>query len=64
MADQTLGFQAQTPQQRRANEAYAKHEAAKRGRPTTDLKKKSVPQKSPISKTAVRTCTSIRRCRS
>ncbi|KAF2157767.1 hypothetical protein K461DRAFT_273995 [Myriangium duriaei CBS 260.36] len=40
---------AQTPQQRRANEAYAKSEANKRGKPVTDVKKKQKPEKSPIS---------------
>ncbi|PSK55241.1 putative ribosome associated membrane protein RAMP4 [Elsinoe australis] len=40
---------AQTPQQRRANEAFAKAEANKRGRPEGALKKKEKPQKSPIS---------------
>ncbi|KAH8698248.1 hypothetical protein BGW36DRAFT_142305 [Talaromyces proteolyticus] len=39
---------AQTPKQRRANEKYAKHEAAKRGKPETTLKK-SQKQKSPVS---------------
>jgi hypothetical protein len=51
--------QVQTPQQRRANEAYAKSEAAKRGKPQTEVerimeKKKaaklSAAQKSPVSK--------------
>ena len=48
----------QTPQQRRANEAFAKSEAAKRGRPQTEVerlaeKKKAAKlqaQKSPVSK--------------
>ncbi|KAF4555301.1 Hypothetical protein D9617_2g052550 [Elsinoe fawcettii] len=40
---------AQTPQQRRANEAFAKAEANKRGKPEGTLKKKQAPQKSPIS---------------
>ncbi|KGM92156.1 hypothetical protein PABG_11343 [Paracoccidioides brasiliensis Pb03] len=39
-------LQAQTPQQRRANERYAKLEAAKRGKPDTGIKTK--PKKSPI----------------
>jgi hypothetical protein len=51
--------QVQTPQQRRANEAYAKSESAKRGKPQTEVerimeKKKaaklSAAQKSPVSK--------------
>lgn len=41
--------QAQTPQQRLANERYAKSEAAKRGKPPTAVKKQEV-HKSPISK--------------
>ena len=51
-------MQVQTPQQRRANEAYAKSEAAKRGKPQTEVerimeKKKAAKlggQKSPVSK--------------
>ncbi|KAL1878306.1 hypothetical protein Plec18167_004373 [Paecilomyces lecythidis] len=39
---------AQTPQQRRANEKYAKQEAAKRGKPATIVKQKQKP-KTPIS---------------
>ncbi|PGH18751.1 hypothetical protein AJ79_00164 [Helicocarpus griseus UAMH5409] len=39
--------QAQTPQQRRANERYAKQEATKRGRPETVIKAKPK-QKSPV----------------
>ncbi|KAI5240981.1 hypothetical protein E4T42_08192 [Aureobasidium subglaciale] len=39
----------QTPQQRRANEAFAKKQEVKRGKPEPVLKK-SVPQKSPINK--------------
>jgi hypothetical protein len=50
--------QVQTPQQRRANEAFAKSEAAKRGKPQTEVerlaeKKKAAKlqaQKSPVSK--------------
>lgn len=49
--------QVQTPQQRRANEAFAKSEAAKRGKPQTEIerlaeKKKAAKaqQKSPVSK--------------
>ncbi|KAK8216775.1 hypothetical protein M8818_001738 [Zalaria obscura] len=42
---------AQTPQQRRANEAFAKAEANKRGKPqSVTASKKQAPQKSPISK--------------
>ena len=33
-------IQAQTPQQRRANERYARQEAAKRGKPETAVKQK------------------------
>ncbi|KAF2222089.1 hypothetical protein BDZ85DRAFT_220753 [Elsinoe ampelina] len=40
---------AQTPQQRRANEAFAKAEASKRGKPEGAIKQKRAPQKSPIS---------------
>lgn len=48
----------QTPQQRRANEAYAKSEAAKRGKPQTEVERimekkkaaKAGAQKSPVSK--------------
>ncbi|KAF4310142.1 hypothetical protein SLS57_000250 [Botryosphaeria dothidea] len=40
---------AQTPQQRLANERFAKSEAAKRGKPQTAVKKQEA-QKSPISK--------------
>lgn len=40
---------AQTPQQRRANEAYARAEANKRGKPQSEVKRKEKPQKSPIS---------------
>ncbi|GAB7345348.1 hypothetical protein MBLNU457_3700t1 [Dothideomycetes sp. NU457] len=41
---------AQTPQQRRANEAFAKSEARKRGKPQPEITtKKQAPQKSPIS---------------
>ncbi|GAB7349658.1 hypothetical protein MBLNU459_g0333t1 [Dothideomycetes sp. NU459] len=39
----------QTPQQRRANEAFAKREETKRGRTVAPVKKQA-PQKSPISK--------------
>ncbi|QKX62512.1 uncharacterized protein TRUGW13939_09673 [Talaromyces rugulosus] len=40
---------AQTPKQRKANEKFAKHEAAKRGKPETTVSKKSQKQKSPVS---------------
>ncbi|KAM0722074.1 hypothetical protein Q7P37_003000 [Cladosporium fusiforme] len=45
----------QTPQQRRANEAFARSEAAKRGKPQTEVerileKKKLKEKKTPISK--------------
>ncbi|KAK5122420.1 hypothetical protein LTR85_004004 [Meristemomyces frigidus] len=40
---------AQTPQQRRANEQFARAENAKRGKPQSDIKKKNEkPQKPPI----------------
>ncbi|CUS13773.1 unnamed protein product [Tuber aestivum] len=39
--------QAQTPQQRRANEKFAKREEAKRGKPEKAIKKQTF--KSPIS---------------
>jgi len=39
---------AQTPRQKKANEKFAKHEASKRGKPQTVVKK-SPKQKSPIS---------------
>jgi len=51
--------QVQTPQQRRANEAYAKSEAAKRGKPQTEVErimerkkasKLGAQNKSPVSK--------------
>ncbi|KAF2842701.1 hypothetical protein M501DRAFT_993447 [Patellaria atrata CBS 101060] len=41
---------AQTPQQRAANERFAKSESAKRGKPVTAVKKSTAVQKSPISK--------------
>jgi hypothetical protein len=40
--------QAQTPQQRKANQKFAKAEEEKRGKPQSNLKKK-VAEKSPIS---------------
>ena len=43
-------FQAQTPQQRRANEKFAKNEAAKRGKPEAQIKKKNTKFEPPISK--------------
>ncbi|KAK8244401.1 hypothetical protein IWZ00DRAFT_541523 [Phyllosticta capitalensis] len=45
----TRHTQAQTPQQRLANERFAKSEAAKRGKPAPVVKKQEV-QKAPISK--------------
>ncbi|OJJ43017.1 hypothetical protein ASPZODRAFT_154984 [Penicilliopsis zonata CBS 506.65] len=39
---------AQTPQQRKANEKYAKHEAAKRGKGQISIKQKQH-SKSPVS---------------
>lgn len=42
--------QAQTPQQRRANEQFAKTESAKRGKPVSAIKKKEKPEKAPINK--------------
>ncbi|CAL5867752.1 uncharacterized protein PFLUO_LOCUS1972 [Penicillium psychrofluorescens] len=42
----------QTPQQRRANERYAKNEAAKRGKPVTKSKPKQT-SKAPVSTTWV-----------
>jgi hypothetical protein len=41
--------QAQTPQQRRANEKFAKNEAAKRGKGPTAVLKAKQQNKSPIS---------------
>jgi hypothetical protein len=42
-------LQAQTPQQRKANEKYARSEAAKRGKPESAVKAKKIAEKSPIS---------------
>ncbi|KAG5288381.1 hypothetical protein I7I48_09860 [Histoplasma ohiense] len=39
---------AQTPQQRRANDRFAKLEAAKRGKPETGVKSKKQKPKSPV----------------
>ncbi|KAK6392122.1 hypothetical protein LTR65_003894 [Meristemomyces frigidus] len=39
---------AQTPQQRRANEQFARAENAKRGKPQTTIKKKEKPQRASI----------------
>ncbi|KAE8554568.1 hypothetical protein TMatcc_005880 [Talaromyces marneffei ATCC 18224] len=39
---------AQTPRQKKANEKFAKHEAAKRGKPQTVVKR-TTKQKSPVS---------------
>ncbi|OJD31140.1 endoplasmic stress-associated ramp4 [Diplodia corticola] len=47
-ADVRPSCQAQTPQQRLANERFAKSEASKRGKPQATVKKQEV-QKSPIS---------------
>ncbi|KAI6893400.1 hypothetical protein KC318_g12620 [Hortaea werneckii] len=55
-ADQTcfiLLFQAQTPQQRRANNTFAKAEERKRGKPQGEVLRKEKPAKAPISKTWV-----------
>jgi len=43
----TRGEQAQTPQQRKANEKFTKREEAKRGKPEKSVKKQKF--KSPIS---------------
>jgi hypothetical protein len=45
-----VASQAQTPQQRKANQKFAKAEEEKRGKPQANLKKK-VAEKSPISVT-------------
>jgi len=45
----TESQKVQTPQQRRANEAFAKKQETKRGKPEPIIKK-TVPQKSPVSK--------------
>ncbi|RMX90663.1 hypothetical protein D0867_15277 [Hortaea werneckii] len=60
-ADQTcfiLLFQAQTPQQRRANNTFAKAEERKRGKPQGEVLRKEKPAKAPISKTWVCKCLS------
>lgn len=46
---------AQTPQQRKANERFARFEAARRGKPENEIKArtKTKDAKSPISKTWV-----------
>ncbi|RAH86534.1 hypothetical protein BO86DRAFT_385380 [Aspergillus japonicus CBS 114.51] len=46
--DTDLKLQAQTPQQRKANERYAKHEAAKRGKGGVMAKPKQH-SRSPVS---------------
>jgi hypothetical protein len=51
-----MGSQAQTPQQRKANLAYARAQEAKMGKPQSEIKKKEKGQKAPISRTWV--CTS------
>ncbi|OMP81334.1 hypothetical protein BK809_0002327 [Diplodia seriata] len=48
-ADIRPSRQAQTPQQRLANERFAKSEASKRGKPQATIKKQEA-HKSPISK--------------
>ncbi|RMX75108.1 hypothetical protein D0869_11932 [Hortaea werneckii] len=48
-----LLFQAQTPQQRRANNTFAKAEERKRGKPQGEVLRKEKPAKAPISKTWV-----------
>ena len=45
----TRAKKVQTPQQRRANEAFAKKQETKRGK-NEPVVKKAVPQKSPVSK--------------
>lgn len=52
VANCSFPTQAQTPQQRRANEKFAKSENAKRGKPQSALKKTDL-QKSPVGKIAV-----------
>lgn len=49
LADTISSRQAQTPQQRLANERFAKSEASKRGKPQATIKKQEA-HKSPISK--------------
>ncbi|GAB1737698.1 hypothetical protein D0862_07770 [Hortaea werneckii] len=44
---------AQTPQQRRANNTFAKAEERKRGKPQGEVLRKEKPTKAPISKTWV-----------
>jgi hypothetical protein len=53
MADH--GFQAQTPQQRKANMAYARAQEQKMGKPQSQVKKDK-PQKPPISRMWVCKC--------
>ncbi|RMY95995.1 hypothetical protein D0864_05235 [Hortaea werneckii] len=47
---------AQTPQQRRANNTFAKAEERKRGKPQGEVQRKEKPTKAPISKTWVCKC--------
>ncbi|OTA25430.1 hypothetical protein BTJ68_11491 [Hortaea werneckii EXF-2000] len=47
---------AQTPQQRRANNTFAKAEERKRGKPQGEVQRKEKPTKAPISKTWVCEC--------
>ncbi|RMX83679.1 hypothetical protein D0868_15615 [Hortaea werneckii] len=54
-----LLFQAQTPQQRRANNTFAKAEERKRGKPQGEVLRKEKPAKAPISKTWVCKCLSL-----
>ncbi|RMY41331.1 hypothetical protein D0865_12310 [Hortaea werneckii] len=49
---------AQTPQQRRANNTFAKAEERKRGKPQGEVLRKEKPAKAPISKTWVCKCLS------
>ncbi|RMY50408.1 hypothetical protein D0864_06342 [Hortaea werneckii] len=46
----------QTPQQRRANNTFAKAEERKRGKPQGEVQRKEKPAKAPISKTWVCKC--------
>jgi hypothetical protein len=42
-------YQAQTPQQRKANQKFAKEQTAKMGKPESAIKKKEKEFKSPVS---------------
>jgi hypothetical protein len=44
-----MNEQAQTPEQRKRNEKFAKGQTAKRGKPQSEIKKKQQEFKSPIS---------------